>query len=126
MISSFIDILAGIMILIGAIFSLGAVLGLLRFPDVYSRMHAASKAGTLGAGLMLLAIAIHANDISIVTRAFAAIIFLLLTAPISAHLLARASYYMGYRPWTKTHIDELHNKYNKKDGILFCNSAEKE
>jgi multicomponent Na+:H+ antiporter subunit G len=125
MILSLLDIIAGILLLIGAVFSLGAVVGIIRFPDVYSRMHSASKAGTLGAGLMLLAIAVQANDVSIITRALAAIVFFLLTAPISAHLLARASYFMGYEPWKGTHIDELQNKYDQKGKILSCHSAEK-
>lgn len=80
----------------GALFSLIAAIGLNRLPDVYSRMHAASKAGTVGSGLLLLAIGLHSGDIAIFGRAFAGIIFFVLTAPIAAHLLARAAHKVGY------------------------------
>jgi len=98
---------AGILLVIGAGFGLIAALGLLRFPDIYCRMHAASKAGTLGSGLMLIAIAVHANDVGTVTRAIAGVVFFLLTAPISAHLLAKAAYAVGYRLSDDSVMDDL-------------------
>ncbi len=58
MIEEIIAYLVGILLIIGAIFSLGAAIGLLRLPDLYTRMHAASKAGTLGAGFGFMAIAL--------------------------------------------------------------------
>lgn len=94
-------------IVIGALFSLAAAIGLLRLPDVYSRMHAASKAGTLGSGLMLIALAIFSDDLATTTRAIAGVIFFLLTAPISAHLLAKAAYAVGYRLSDQSVIDEM-------------------
>lgn len=94
-------------IVIGAFFSLAAAIGLLRLPDVYSRMHAASKAGTLGSGLMLIALAIYSDDLATTTRAIAGVIFFLLTAPISAHLLAKAAYAVGYRLSDQSVIDEM-------------------
>ncbi len=51
---------AGVLLLIGSVFSLLAAVGILRLPDLYTRMHAASKAGTMGSGLMLIAIAVNA------------------------------------------------------------------
>lgn len=94
-------------IVIGAFFSLAAAIGLLRLPDVYSRMHAASKAGTLGSGLMLIGLAIYSDDLATTTRAIAGVIFFLLTAPISAHLLAKAAYAVGYRLSDQSVIDEM-------------------
>ncbi|PYB76973.1 MULTISPECIES: monovalent cation/H(+) antiporter subunit G [Rhizobium] len=85
------------LMVIGALFSLVAAIGLLRFPDVYTRMHAASKAGTVGSGLLLLAVGIHSGDLSTFGRAAAGIVFFVLTAPIAAHLLARAAHKAGYR-----------------------------
>lgn len=99
--------IAGLLVLGGAFFALVAALGLWRFPDIYSRMHAASKAGTLGSGLVLLALAVHAGDTATVTRALAAIVFFLLTAPISAHLLAKAAYVVGYGLTRTSVIDEM-------------------
>ncbi|QDG76982.1 monovalent cation/H(+) antiporter subunit G [Labrenzia sp. PHM005] len=105
--TALIEILTGIMLVIGASFALVASIGLIRLKDVYMRMHAASKAGTLGSGLMLIALAIYATDLAIATRALAGVVFFLLTAPISAHLLAKASYAAGYRACADTKEDAL-------------------
>jgi len=99
--------LAGILIVIGAAFALIASIGLLRLPDLYTRMHAASKAGTLGSCVMLLALAVYASEEAIVTRALAGIVFFLLTAPISAHLLAKAAYSARYRLWNRSVCDDM-------------------
>lgn len=107
-----IEIISGVTIVVGAVFGLVAAVGILRFPDLYTRMHSASKAGTLGAGLMLIAIAIASGASDVITRAVAGVLFLLLTAPIAAHLLARAAYVAGYAPWEGTEIDELDGKYD--------------
>ena len=98
---------AGILVLIGAGFAFVAALGLIRLPDVYSRMHAASKAGTVGSGAMLVALAVVANDQATVTRALAGVVFFMLTAPISAHLLAKAAYSAGYKLWSGSVCDEM-------------------
>ena len=100
-------IIAGILILVGALFALVAAIGILRLPDLYSRMHSASKAGTVGSGLMLIALAVVADDFATVTRAIAGVVFFLLTAPISAHLLARAAYGVGYKLWGGSAFDEM-------------------
>ncbi len=102
-----ISVIVGIALVIGALFALSASLGLIRFKDVYMRMHAASKAGTLGSGLLLLALALHAGELGVVTRAIAGVCFFLLTAPVSAHLLARAAYIVGYKPCDMTVHDAL-------------------
>ena len=88
--------LAGILVVIGSLFTLVASLGLLRLPDVYMRMHAASKAGTMGSCVVLLALAVAAGDWSISARALVGIAFFLLTVPISSHLLAKAAHAAGY------------------------------
>ncbi|WP_298818536.1 monovalent cation/H(+) antiporter subunit G [uncultured Roseibium sp.] len=102
-----VEIVTGLMLIIGASFALVASIGLLRLKDVYMRTHAASKAGTLGSGVMLLALAVDAGDLAVVTRAIAGVVFFLLTAPISAHLLAKAAYAAGYRPCADTKVDAL-------------------
>ncbi|MBO6782463.1 MAG: monovalent cation/H(+) antiporter subunit G [Alphaproteobacteria bacterium] len=107
-----IDLIGGIVILVGAIFSLVAGIGLFRLPDIYVRMHAATKAGTLGAGLILIAIAIDAHDLGVTARAVAGLLFLLLTAPVAAHLLGRAAYLSGAKQWSQTCLDELEGKYD--------------
>lgn len=95
------------LVLAGSLFSLVAAIGLNRLPDVFTRMHAASKAGTVGSGLLLLAAGLHAGDLAILFRALAGFLFFILTAPISAHLLARAAHHVGYNLHEKTVLDEL-------------------
>ncbi|SCX19057.1 monovalent cation/H(+) antiporter subunit G [Agrobacterium rosae] len=95
------------LLLLGALFSLAAAIGLNRFPDLYTRLHAASKAGTVGSGLLLVAVGINSLDISILASSLAAFCFVVLTAPVSAHLLAKAAYQMGYRLSGATVIDEF-------------------
>ena len=84
--------LAAVLILAGAVFSLIAAIGVLRLPDLYTRLHAASKAGAIGAGLIFLALAVVSLDGAIILRSLLGIVFLLLSTPLSAHLLARAAY----------------------------------
>jgi len=94
-------------LVLGAGFAAIAGLGLLRLPDVYLRMHASTKAGTLGAGLILLGVALHFGTLEIAVRALVVAFFLLLTAPIAAHLIGRAAYRMGTPLWTGSVIDEV-------------------
>ena len=100
-------ILAGLLSVAGSIFAAVAALGILRLPDLYTRMHAASKAGSVGSGMMLIALALASTDTAEVLRAIAAVAFFLLTAPISAHLLAKAAYAVGYRLWPGSVLDEM-------------------
>ncbi|NLS19771.1 monovalent cation/H(+) antiporter subunit G [Rhizobium sp. P40RR-XXII] len=100
-------VLVAVLLLVGALFSLIAAIGIVRLPDLYSRMHAASKAGTVGSGLLLLAVGIHSQDLSILARALAGFVFFVLTAPISAHLLARAAHKAGHRLTAPSVRDEL-------------------
>lgn len=109
-----IDVITGIILVVGAFFAAVAAIGILRLPDLYTRMHAASKAGTLGSGLLLLAIAIDSYDTAIVMRALAGIVFFLLTAPVAAHLLARSAYFSGLRPWSGTIVDEIAGHYDQR------------
>ena len=100
-------IVVAALLLTGALFSLIAAIGIVRLPDLYSRMHAASKAGTVGSGLLLLAVAIHSPDLSILARALAGFVFFVLTTPVSAHLLARAAHKAGHRLTLPSVRDEL-------------------
>ncbi len=106
------DVVTMILILIGASFLFLGALGLARMPDLFSRMQAATKASTLGIACVLLAVAVHFQGLGITTRALATIMFFLLTAPVSAHIIARASYFVGVPLWEHTIIDELHGRYD--------------
>lgn len=107
MIEVAINVVVGLLLVVGAFFSLAAAIGLIRLPDLYCRMHAASKAGTVGSGLALVAMALYAQTTADSTRAIAGVVFFLLTAPISAHLLAKAAYAVGYTLWEKSVRDEM-------------------
>lgn len=91
MIGSVIEIVIAGLLLLGAFLAFVAALGLFRLPDLYTRMHAASKAGTAGSGLLLLAVAMQSGDAEVWLKCLLAIGFFFLTAPVSAHLLAKAA-----------------------------------
>ena len=93
------NIVAGTLVLIGSAFVLTAAVGLIRLPDLYTRMHAASKAGTLGSCVMLIALAVFADDWPVALRALGGVAFFLLTAPVSTHLLAKAAHASGLQLW---------------------------
>jgi multicomponent Na+:H+ antiporter subunit G len=105
-----IDFIGAVLMLAGAAFMLIAAIGVLRLPDVLMRMHASTKAGTLGAGLLLLAVALIYGEIGIATRALATIAFLVLTAPVAAHMIGRAAYLVGVQLWEGTIVDELKDR----------------
>lgn len=107
------DILVAIFSLSGAIFILLAAIGLLRMPDAYLRISVTTKAATLGVGLLLIAAAIHFKDFAITTRVLAIILFILLTAPVSGHLIGRTSYFSGVKLWKHSVMDDMAGKYNK-------------
>ena len=96
-----------VLMVVGAVLMLLAALGMVRMPDVYSRMQSATKASTLGVGCMMLAVAVDFADLAITTRAVLIVAFVFLTAPISAHMIGRAAYYAGVPLWHGTTVDEL-------------------
>lgn len=100
-----------VFMLVGAFFMFLAGVGVLRMPDLFLRMSATAKAGTLGAGLILLGAAFYFDSFSIYTRAIAIIVFLLLTAPVAAHMIGRAAYFDGVPLWKGTVQDDLHGHY---------------
>ena len=89
------DVLAGFLMLGGAVLALTASIGVLRFPDVLSRMHAATKPQTLGLFSILLGVAIELRGSVDVWMLALACIFQLLTAPLNAHLVSRMAYRHG-------------------------------
>lgn len=90
-------LLCAFLLVVGAAFALTAAIGINRFPDLFTRMHAASKAGTVGSSLLLLGAGLYSWDLAVLLRVIAGIAFLVLTAPVAAHLLARAAQRSGYR-----------------------------
>ena len=109
------DIIVAVLLLLGGFFCLVAGVGLLRFPDVLMRMHAGTKAGTLGVGLTLAALAVDAWSIESGARAAVAVAFLLLTAPVAAHMIGRAAYRAGSGLWEGTVVDEFKPEAEKRN-----------
>ncbi|MFT5485608.1 MAG: multicomponent Na+:H+ antiporter subunit G [Paracoccaceae bacterium] len=101
------EIVTSFFIIAGGFFAFAAALGVLRLPDVLTRMHASTKAGTLGCGLILAAAALHFGDTGTVGLCVAAIVFLFLTAPVAAHMIGRAAYRTGVPLSDRTVIDEM-------------------
>ncbi len=105
--NAFIDALTVICLLLGALMSLAAAIGLLRFPDLLSRMHAATKPQVLGLLLMLTAVGLEARSWSLVPILLVAWLFQLLTVPVSAHMVGRAGYRTKHRRPDLLSVDEL-------------------
>ena len=95
------------LMIVGAVLMLLATVGVVRMPDLYSRMQSATKASTLGVGCTLLAVAVDFADLAITTRVVLIVAFVFLTAPISAQMIGRAAYYVGVPLWEGTTLDEL-------------------
>ncbi|CAK1828043.1 multisubunit sodium/proton antiporter MrpG subunit [Vibrio crassostreae] len=93
------DIIVGVLLCLGTLFTLIASLGILRMPDLYTRMHSATKAGTVGLASLLLAVAIAIPDITVISRVIGTMLFILITAPVAAHLLGKATQESGYQIW---------------------------
>ena len=87
--------LVAVFVLVGAFFLLVGTVGLLRLPDVYNRMHATSKATTLGAASMFLANVAYFGVLGEGLTALVGIVFLYLTAPTGAHMISRSAQKMG-------------------------------
>jgi multicomponent Na+:H+ antiporter subunit G len=102
-----IDWLAGILLLLGGLFMAIAALGVYRMPDLYMRMSSSTKASTFGAVLLLGGVSLVFLDPATTTKAIAVILFLFVTTPVAAHMIARAAYYAGVKLWEGTQVDEL-------------------
>ena len=107
-----------ILIVFGVFFIFIAGIGLLRMPDLYLRMSASTKAATLGLVLILLGTAVYFGDLGVTSRAIATIIFVFLTAPVSAHMIGRAAYSNGVKVWEGTEVDELAGQYDEPNQTL--------
>lgn len=99
----------------GCAFLLLAAVGIVRMPDIFTRMSASSKATTLGVGCMLVAVALHFGDSGVTTKVLLLIAFFFLKAPVAAHVLARAAYRIGTPLWKGTFVDELGEYYDRED-----------
>ena len=101
-----IDIATAILWLAGSAFALLAAVGVLRMPDVFTRMQAATKASTLGLGCLLIGAVLQMGDFAAFVRAASIGGFILMTTPVAGLMIARASYFADIPLWKGTVLDE--------------------
>ena len=116
--------IALVLLLLGAVFMLLAAIGMLRMPDVLTRMHSSTKSATLGVGLIMLGVVLTFGDFAIGVRAFAIVIFMFSTTPVSAHMIARAAYLSGVPLWEGTLSDDLEGRYDERTHTLHSHAVE--
>ena len=104
---SAVDVLSSVLLLTGVLLALLAGLGLVRFPDVFSRMHAATKPATLGMLLVTIGAAVRQDEGSDATKLLLVAAFQFLTAPVAAHMIGRAAYRSGAGAPENLVCDEL-------------------
>ena len=104
-----------ILLILGALFILLASIGLIRMPDIYMRMHATTKAPTLGMMLILASLCIYFASILTIVKSILIIIFIFLTIPVATHMIGRSAHLMNAEKWKNTHRDDL-EKAREKDG----------
>ena len=109
------DVATAVAWLAGSAFALLAAVGVLRMPDVFTRMQASTKASTLGLGCLLIGAALQLGDFASVIRAASIAAFVLLTTPVAGHVIARASYFAQVPLWEGTVLDE--RRRNSERGI---------
>ena len=95
-----------ILIVVGLVFDFFGCLGLVRFPDVYNRLQASTKCVTLGTCGILLGLFVIKGSSATGIKALLCLFFIILTAPVSAHALARSAYRSGVKPWQGTVVDD--------------------
>ncbi|WP_029595865.1 monovalent cation/H(+) antiporter subunit G [Exiguobacterium chiriqhucha] len=109
------DVLTGVFTVIGVFFTVVAAIGLIRFPDIYTRAHAASKSATLGVMFVLFAALLHVwvDQRIFDARLVLGLFFVLLTAPVGGHLISRAAHAKGVKLWDKSLQDALQEDKDK-------------
>ena len=100
------DILTAILWVLGSAFALLAAVGVVRMPDVFTRMQASTKASTFGLGCLLLGAALQLGDFASFIRVVSIGAFIFLTTPVAAHVIARAAYLADVPLWDGTVLDE--------------------
>lgn len=101
------DLIAALCLLLGAFLSVAAGVGLMRFPDALSRLHAATKPQILGLVFVLASVALESRSWSTLLVLAPILVFQMLTAPISAHMVGRAGYRTGNFRREIMYVDEL-------------------
>lgn len=109
------QLVSTVLAVIGAFFILVAGIGLVRMPDLFLRMSATAKASTLGVIFTFGAAIVYFQDLAVTSRCLAAIIFLLVTSPVAAHMIGRAGYLTGAELWKGTVTDQMREDYGRDE-----------
>ena len=112
------EILGNILIGIGALFVLFGTIGLVRLPDLYNRLQAATKCATLGTCSILLGVIVSRGISAVSMKALLCIIFILLTSPTAAHALSRAAHISGVKLWNKSVCDKYAEDNDRKEETI--------
>ena len=96
-----IDLMSILLLLAGTGFFVGSTVGLLRFPDVFTRIHALTKADNVGLGFIVFALLLQAASFWLALKLILIWALILLASCSTGHLVARTARRMGIRPWTK-------------------------
>ena len=119
------DIVTAIVWLAGSAFALLGAVGVLRMPDVFTRMQASTKASTLGLACLLIGAAVQLGDVASFIRVASIGAFVLLTTPVSGHVIARASYFSGVPLWKGTVLDERQRDLARGTHVAFSEQDRK-
>ena len=92
------DIVSWICLIAGSLFALIGAIGIIRLPDVFTRMHGAGIIDTMGAGLILAGLMVQAGLTMVTVKLLLILLFLMLTSPTTTHALARAALNGGVKP----------------------------
>lgn len=95
------SVLGGVLLILGFLFVLAGVIGILRLPDFYARLHAMGKCDTLGVGLMVAGLALQPGVFQHSLKMFLILVFVGLANPTATHALGRAALHAGLKPWTR-------------------------
>ncbi|WGD36948.1 monovalent cation/H(+) antiporter subunit G [Lysinibacter sp. HNR] len=109
------DIITGTLLVFGSLLSVAAGVGVLRFPDVLSRLHAGTKPQILGLTCMVVAVAIQNTSLSVAASLLVVLVIQYLTQPISAHLIGRSSYRSDFVDKSTLIVDELADDIAARD-----------
>ncbi len=103
------DMVGYVLIIVGVMFDIFGCIGLVRFPDVYNRLQAATKCVTLGTLLLLLGVAVRSGVGPTAAKALLCAVFILITSPTAAHAIAKGAYASGIRLWPGSVVDHYAN-----------------
>jgi multicomponent Na+:H+ antiporter subunit G len=96
-----VDVVATGLWVLGAVFFVAGTVGLLRFPDVFTRLHALTKPDNVGLGLIVTGLALQASELAVALKLFAIWVLVLVVNAVSCQVIGRTTWNRGIRPWSR-------------------------